>query len=99
MLIRSYPRSLKNNAIQPAKAPKTWEPTAVDRLEFGGRLSFPSRARRLFQATVAFLEESAHWDRMSIIRWQEEGLGSLLAMAAKKVPYYRRLFADSGIRA
>ena len=99
MLIRSHPRSLKSNAIRLAKVLKNWDPTAVERLECVRRLPFPSRARRLFQETVAFLEESAHWDRMSIIRWQEERLGSLLAMAAKKVPYYRRLFADSGIRA
>ncbi len=50
----------------------------------------------LFSRTLALLRESEKWDEGRIIEYQVNQLRAVLRHAAKNVPYYRKLFRQTG---
>lgn len=60
----------------------------------------PRRLRlgRAFRRQAAFLRRSERWDASELERYRSQRLAEVLGRAARRVPYYRRLFAERGIR-
>lgn len=62
--------------------------------------ALPPRVRygKVFRNTYAFLQESQYWSREELDEYQLEQLSKLLHHAYQNVPYYRRIFDESGLK-